>query len=73
MFDSKVFSEIGFMDEAYFVYFDDTDFFYRVKKNGNFKLLVNQKIKSISPNYGESINDISVKTVFEEINKIIND
>ena len=33
------------MDEAYFVYFDDTDFFYRVKKNGNFKLLINQKIK----------------------------
>ena len=32
LFDSKVFSEIGFMDEAYFVYFDDTDFFYRVKK-----------------------------------------
>ena len=45
LFDSKVFSTIGFMDEAYFVYFDDTDFFYRVKKNGNFKLLINQKIK----------------------------
>lgn len=45
LFDSKVFSEIGFMDEAYFVYFDDTDFFYRVKKNGNLKLLINQKIK----------------------------
>ena len=45
LFDSKIFSTIGFMDEAYFVYFDDTDFFYRVKKNGNFKLLVNQKIK----------------------------
>lgn len=45
LFDSKVFYEIGFMDEAYFVYFDDTDFFYRVKKNGNFKLLINQKIK----------------------------
>jgi len=45
LFDCKVFSEIGFMDEAYFVYFDDTDFFYRVKKNGNHKLLINQKIK----------------------------
>tara|TARA_Y100000992_G_scaffold302245_1_gene275635 strand:+ start:2311 stop:3285 length:975 start_codon:yes stop_codon:yes gene_type:complete len=42
------------------------------KKPSKFNL-VNQKIKSISPNYGESINDISVKTVFEEINKIIND
>ena len=45
LFDSKVFSEIGLMDEEYFVYFDDTDFFYRVKKNGNFKLSINQKIK----------------------------
>tara|TARA_X000000950_G_scaffold95614_1_gene120587 strand:- start:2840 stop:3739 length:900 start_codon:yes stop_codon:yes gene_type:complete len=45
LFDSKVFSEIGLMDEEYFVYFDDTDFFYRVKKNGNLKLLINQKIK----------------------------
>ena len=45
LFDSKVFSEIGFMDEAYFVYFDDTDFFYRVKKKGTHKLLINQKIK----------------------------
>lgn len=45
LFDSKVFSEIGLMDEEYFVYFDDTDFFYRVKKNGNFKLIINQKIK----------------------------
>lgn len=45
LFDCKVFFEIGFMDEAYFVYFDDTDFFYRVKKNGNHKLLINQKIK----------------------------
>ena len=45
LFDSKVFSEIGFMDEAYFVYFDDTDFFYRVKREGTHKLLINQKIK----------------------------
>lgn len=26
----KVFEDVGFMDEKYFVYFDDTDFFYRV-------------------------------------------
>jgi hypothetical protein len=45
LFDSKVFSEIGLMDEKYFVYFDDTDFFYRVKKNRSYKLLINQKIK----------------------------
>ena len=30
---SEVFIEIGLMDEKYFVYFDDTDFMYRIKKN----------------------------------------
>mgnify|MGYP001304534968 FL=1 len=45
LFDSKVFSEIGFMDEKYFVYFDDTDFFYRIRKNGKYKLSINHKIK----------------------------
>ncbi len=29
----KVFEDIGFMDEKYFVYFDDTDFCYRILKN----------------------------------------
>jgi GT2 family glycosyltransferase len=28
----EVFEQVGFMDEKYFVYFDDTDFFYRVLK-----------------------------------------
>jgi len=27
----KVFEDIGYMDEKYFVYFDDADFFYRLK------------------------------------------
>ena len=35
----KVFEEIGFFDEKYFVYFDDADFFYRLKKDGRFKTL----------------------------------
>lgn len=30
----SVFEDIGLMDEKYFVYFDDTDFFYRVLKHG---------------------------------------
>ena len=29
----QVFEDIGFMDEKYFVYFDDTDFCYRILKN----------------------------------------
>ena len=35
LFNSKIFSEIGFMDEKYFVYFDDTDFFTEFEKMEN--------------------------------------
>ena len=34
----EVFEDIGFMDEKYFVYFDDTDFLYRVLKDGRHQL-----------------------------------
>ncbi len=34
----KVFHDIGMMDERYFVYFDDADFFFRVMKDGRHKL-----------------------------------
>lgn len=34
-----VFEHVGLMDEKYFAYFDDTDFFYRVYKDGRHKLL----------------------------------
>ena len=33
-----VFETIGYMDEKYFVYFDDTDFLFRVKKEGVHKI-----------------------------------
>jgi len=35
----SVFEEVGLMDEKYFVYFDDTDFWLRVMKNGKYKML----------------------------------
>ena len=35
----EVFSDVGFMNEAYFVYFDDTDFFYRVFKDKRHKMI----------------------------------
>ena len=41
------------------------------KKPSKFNL-DNKKIRSLSPNYGESINDISVEMVYEEIDSIIN-
>ncbi len=34
MFDAKVFEKIGLMDEQYFVYYDDTDFVWRMNQCG---------------------------------------
>ncbi|HEY4083305.1 MAG TPA: glycosyltransferase family 2 protein [Burkholderiaceae bacterium] len=34
LFDAKIFEEIGLMDEAYFVYYDDTDFIWRMAAQG---------------------------------------
>ena len=34
----EVFVDVGFMNEKYFVYFDDTDFSYRVWKDGRHKI-----------------------------------
>ena len=41
----KVFQDIGLMDEKYFVYFDDTDFSYRVWKDGRHKIFYYPDIK----------------------------
>ena len=35
----EVFQDVGLMDEKYFVYFDDTDFLYRVLMDGRHKLV----------------------------------
>jgi GT2 family glycosyltransferase len=41
----SVFETVGLMDEKYFVYFDDTDFWFRVLKNGKYKMLYINDIK----------------------------
>lgn len=41
----KVFEDVGMMDEKYFVYFDDTDFLYRVFKDGRHKLYFFSDVK----------------------------
>ena len=41
----EVFQDIGMMDEKYFVYFDDTDFSYRVWKDGRHKIFYYPNIK----------------------------
>lgn len=39
LIDASLFSKVGFMDEQYFVYYDDTDFIWRTVKLGNEKLV----------------------------------
>ena len=41
----EVFQDIGLMDEKYFVYFDDTDFSYRVWKDGRYKMFYCPNVK----------------------------
>ena len=41
----QVFEDVGFMDEKYFVYFDDTDFSYRVWKDGRHKIFYYPDVK----------------------------
>ncbi|MDP7195038.1 MAG: glycosyltransferase family 2 protein [SAR202 cluster bacterium] len=41
----EIFDDIGFMDEKYFVYFDDTDFSYRIFKDGKHKMYYVPNIK----------------------------
>lgn len=38
LFDKKVFEDIGYMDEQYFAYYDDTDFLLRAYKTGKHKM-----------------------------------
>ena len=39
LIDSKVFYNVGLMDEKYFVYYDDSDFVWRATRKSNFKLV----------------------------------
>jgi GT2 family glycosyltransferase len=41
----EVFQDIGMMDEKYFVYFDDTDFSYRIWKDGRHKMFYYPYVK----------------------------
>ena len=58
----EVFLDVGMMDEKYFVYFDDTDFSYRVLKDGKHKLFYCPKIKfyhkvgSLTKSFDRQIN-----------------
>tara|TARA_B100001029_G_C15053245_1_gene452372 strand:- start:1205 stop:2113 length:909 start_codon:yes stop_codon:yes gene_type:complete len=45
LINKEVFKDVGMMDEKYFVYFDDTDFCYRVLKDGRHTLFFFSDIK----------------------------
>lgn len=59
MIRDTVFKKIGYFDEDYFMYFEDTDFCYRARRAG-FKIMVNPKtyIKHLS---GGSLDDPSLR------------
>ena len=44
LIDKSVFDDIGFMDEKYFVYFDDTDYLFRLKKHGKHSVFYDSNI-----------------------------
>lgn len=45
MMKREVVEDIGYMDEKYFAYYDDTDYFYRITKHGQHKILYYPYVK----------------------------
>jgi len=60
----EVFQDVGLMDEKYFVYFDDTDFSYRVWKDGRHRMIYypnvefHHKVGSSTKSFEKSKNKI---------------
>ena len=60
----QVFEDIGFMDEKYFVYFDDTDFAYRIWKDQRHKMIylpvtkIFHKVGSLTNSFDKSAKQI---------------
>ena len=63
-----MFEDVGMMDEKYFVYFDDTDFLYRVYKDGRHKLYFFSDV-SFYHKVGSLTNQLKInkRTNLEEI------
>jgi GT2 family glycosyltransferase len=62
LFRSKVFQEVGLMDEKYFVYYDDTDFLFRAQKNG-YKIWFEPTLKlfhKVSSSTGGALSPFSI-------------
>ena len=66
MFDATVFGKIGLMDERYFVYWDDVDFMWRMKRAG-LRLILDPTIRllhKVSISTGGRLSDFSIKYNF---------
>ena len=66
MFDAAVFAKIGMMDERYFVYWDDVDFMWRMKRAG-LKLVLDPTIRvlhKVSISTGGRLSSFSIKYNF---------
>lgn len=66
LFDRSVFERIGMMDERYFVYWDDTDFLWRMKEAG-LKLLVDPTtilLHKVSSSTGGRLSNFTIRYVF---------
>lgn len=66
MFRSDVFDRIGLMDERYFVYWDDTDFMWRMKQAG-MKLILDPSIvllHKVSSSTGGRLSDFTIRYQF---------
>ncbi len=64
LIEKDVFHRIGFMDERYFVYYDDTDFLYRCTRRGKESLLYVPKSlvwHKVSTSTGGALSDFSLK------------
>ncbi len=66
MFRRDVFERIGLMDERYFVYWDDTDFMWRMKQAG-MKLILDPTIvllHKVSSSTGGRLSDFTIRYQF---------
>lgn len=66
MIDRHVFERIGLMDERYFVYWDDTDFMWRMKRAG-LRLVVDPGailLHKVSASTGGALSDFTIRYYF---------
>jgi hypothetical protein len=61
---NEIFSKIGYLDENFFMYYEDAEFCKRLKRNTNYKVFYHPDTKIIHLQ-GKSIKNISFETLKE--------